>query len=62
MNRKFWVLFIFLLAFPFPALADMGPKPEIVIRLKNPPKEEYLLDLLIHKRRQIGRASCRERV
>ena len=49
MNRKFWLLFILLLAFPFPALADMGPKPEIVIRLKNPPKEEYLLDLLIHK-------------
>ena len=48
-----WVLLIlvvsFLLpmAFSFPVHADFGPKPSIKIIVKNPPAEEYYLDLLI---------------
>ena len=34
-------------ALPTPVYADFGPKPAITIIVKNPPSEEYYLDLLI---------------
>lgn len=48
MKAKWLVIIVFAsLLFCFPARADMGPKPEINITVKNPPDEEYYLDLLI---------------
>ena len=41
------VLTLLGLLLPFPAAADMGPKPEITIVVKNAPQGEYYLDLLI---------------
>lgn len=34
------------LLFPQKASADMGPKPQLTVVVKNPPDEEYYLDLL----------------
>lgn len=44
-----WIILTVLvsLIFCFPVRADMGPKPEINITIKNPPLEDYYLDLLI---------------
>lgn len=36
-----------VVALPIPVYADFGPKPSITIIVKNPPSEEYYLDLLI---------------
>lgn len=48
MKVKWIAILIFLsLFFGFPAMADMGPKPEINITVKNPPEEIYYLDLMI---------------
>lgn len=41
------VLTAILFFFPQMALADMGPKPEITVIVKNPPPGEYYLDLLV---------------
>ena len=38
---------LLLAALPVSARADMGPKPQITIRVINPPAEPYYLDLLI---------------
>jgi hypothetical protein len=38
-----------ILSAPDTAKADMGPKPELIINVVNPPEEEYYLDLLIQK-------------
>lgn len=44
-----WIVTIafWTLVFCFPAMADMGPKPELNIAVENFPAEEYYLDLLI---------------
>lgn len=51
MNRKFWLcICIFLLAamaLPLTVFADMGPKPMVTVRVQNPPKGTYYLDLLV---------------
>lgn len=55
MGRKTgWMITIvfWILVFGFPAMADVGPKPEINIAVLNFPEEEYYLDLLI-----VGEAS-----
>lgn len=55
MGRKTgWMITIvfWILVFGFPAMADVGPKPEINIAVVNFPEEEYYLDLLI-----VGEAS-----
>lgn len=36
-----------ILAFPCAAKADVGPKPSLEVIVKNPPKTEYYLDLLV---------------
>ena len=40
-------LLLFLAAFPVTVNADMGPKPQITVIVKNPPEDEYYLDLLV---------------
>ncbi len=40
-------LFLLLIFYPLTAYADMGPKPQITIRVVNPPEQEYYLDLLV---------------
>ncbi len=37
---------LFALLIPQRAFADMGPKPQLTVVVKNPPDEEYYLDLL----------------
>lgn len=41
------ILFLVMAVFPITVYADMGPKPKITIRVANPPKGEYYLDLLV---------------
>lgn len=46
MRRK---LFLFLLAaalLTVPVFADMGPKPQLTVRVENGPEELYYLDIL----------------
>jgi len=38
---------LFSILFPLPTRADVGPKPELIIVVKNPPEQEYYLDLLV---------------
>ncbi len=44
-------LLLFFMAFPLTAKADMGPKPQITVIVKNPPNKEYYLDLLVKEER-----------
>ena len=50
-GRLILILLLISLFWPFvlstPVHADFGPKPSITITVKNPPSEEYYLDLLI---------------
>ena len=49
MKRFLRTVFFLLLAFSLltvSAFADMGPKPQLVVRVENPPEELYYLDLL----------------
>ncbi len=41
------VMMVFPIAFAFPVFADMGPKPEVTVRVENPPEGLYYLDLLV---------------
>lgn len=41
------IVCLLLAALPVFARADMGPKPQITVRVINPPSEPYYLDLLI---------------
>ncbi|MCQ5130581.1 hypothetical protein NE562_12985 [Butyricicoccus faecihominis] len=41
------IVCLLLAALPVFARADMGPKPQITVRVVNPPSEPYYLDLLI---------------
>jgi hypothetical protein len=43
----FILIVLFLFAVPTTARADVGPKPELTIVVRNPPEGEYYLDLLI---------------
>ena len=53
---------------PFGAYADIGPKPQIEIVVKNPPAEGYYLDLLVqndrpyHHLNEEKRAACDEKM
>ena len=51
MKRKrtsvFCVFALLAVLLPVPARADMGPKPSVTIRVKNPPSGSYYLDLLV---------------
>lgn len=38
--------FLLLALLTVPALADTGPKPQLTVRVKNPPAEPYYLDIL----------------
>lgn len=44
--RILFVLALTLCALTVTAFADMGPKPQLTVKVKNPPQEAYLLDLL----------------
>ncbi len=49
-NRKRIIMMIItglIFLFPIIAVADVGPKPQLTITVKNPPAEVYYLDLLI---------------
>lgn len=41
------VMTAFSVIFAFPVFADMGPKPQVTIRVQNPPDGLYYLDLLV---------------
>ena len=41
------VMMIFPIIFAFPVFADMGPKPQVTVRVENPPEGLYYLDLLV---------------
>ena len=41
------VMMVFPIAFAFPVFADMGPKPQVTVRVENPPEGLYYLDLLV---------------
>ncbi|HAL74398.1 MAG TPA: hypothetical protein DCM45_04800 [Clostridiales bacterium] len=43
------ISFLLPLLISFPVYADFGPKPSITIIVKNPPADEYYLDLLINE-------------
>ncbi len=49
--KKYWLILLLLLccalAIPAKANADVGPKPSLKVIVKNPPKCEYYLDLLV---------------
>ena len=48
--KKYRIIFIaviFILILPSIAYCDIGPKPSIEVIVKNPPKVEYYLDLLV---------------
>jgi hypothetical protein len=47
-------------ALPSPVYADFGPKPSITIVVKNPPAEEYYLDLLINENQGNGRSNLND--
>ncbi|WMJ86409.1 hypothetical protein [Anaerocolumna sp. MB42-C2] len=56
-------LLLFLVAFPVTVNADMGPKPQITVIVKNPPEGEYYLDLLVkgecsYENLRMDEASC----
>lgn len=40
------LLFVVLLLLTTAVFADFGPKPQLVVRVEQPPQEEYYLDLL----------------
>ncbi len=41
------VMMVFPIAFAFPVFADMGPKPQVTVRVENSPEGLYYLDLLV---------------
>ncbi len=41
------VMMVFPIVFAFPVFADMGPKPQVTVRVENPPEGLYYLDLLV---------------
>lgn len=42
------LIIVFILTFPLVTYADFGPKPSVEIIVKNPPKNDYYLDLLVN--------------
>lgn len=49
MKRSFRILFLLVLAgclMTVTALADMGPKDQLTVKVEHPPREPYVLDLL----------------
>lgn len=49
-HKKAFLVFsiVFLSLFPVTVSADMGPKPKLTVIVKNPPEDEYYLDLLVN--------------
>ena len=55
------LLILSLLLLTTTAFADMGPKSQLIVRVKNPPKEPYYLDILTENTKPIGQLHNYER-